>query len=109
MDNWTSYVDKVQRLIFWNNLFMFRPNFDPLISILGIPDQNNYESLHKTDCSNELLDCWLEVGMGKGPKRTLEFVNYGFQSRPLIDPCPQSLGLDLDSTQKQARSSHIMQ
>ena len=49
------------------------------------------------------------VGMGKGPKRTLELVNYRLESRPLTDPRPRSLGLDLDSTQNRARPSHIMQ
>ena len=49
------------------------------------------------------------VGMGKGPKRTLELVNYSLESRPLTDPRPRSRGLDLDSTQNRARPSRIMQ
>ena len=49
------------------------------------------------------------LGMGKGPKPTLELVNYRLESRPLTDPRPRSLGLDLDSTQNRARPSHIMQ
>ena len=49
------------------------------------------------------------LGMGKGPKRTLELVNYRLESRPLTDSCPQSLGLNLDSTQNRARPSHSMQ
>ena len=40
---------------------MFRPNFDPLIGIWGIPYQNKNESLHKTDTCNVLSDWWLEV------------------------------------------------
>ena len=39
------------------------------------------------------------LGMGKGPKRTLQLVNYRLESRPLTYPRPQSLGLDLDLTQ----------
>ena len=50
-----------------------------------------------------------QLGMGKGPKRTLELVNYRLESRPLTDPRLRSLGLDLDSTQNRARQSHIMQ
>ena len=34
------------------------------------------------------------LGMGKGPKRTLELVNYRLQSRPLTDPRSRSLCLD---------------
>ena len=49
------------------------------------------------------------LGMGKGPKRTLELVNYRLESRPLTDPRPESLGLDLESTQNRAQPSHIMQ
>ena len=48
------------------------------------------------------------LGMGKGPKRTLELVNYWLESRPLTDPCPQSLGLDLDWTQSRARPGHFV-
>ena len=44
-----------------NNIVMFWPIFDPLKGIWGIPDQNNDESLHKTDCFNLLSDCWIEV------------------------------------------------
>ena len=46
---------------FLKNIVMFSPNFDPLICIWGIPDQNNNDSLHKTDCCNVLSDCSLEV------------------------------------------------
>ena len=42
------------------------------------------------------------LGMGKGPKRTLELVDYRLESRPLTDPRPRSLGLDLDLTQNRA-------
>ena len=42
------------------------------------------------------------VGMGEGPKRTLELVDYRLESRPLTDPRPRSLGLDLDLTQNRA-------
>ena len=42
------------------------------------------------------------LGMGKGPTRTLELVDSMLESRPLSDPCPRSLGLDLDLTQKRA-------
>ena len=44
----------------------------------------------------------VEVGIGQGPKRTLKLVNYWLESRPLTDPRPHSLGLNLDLTQKQA-------
>ena len=40
----------------------------------------------------------LEVGMGEGPKRALKSVYYRLEYRPLPDPRPQSLGLDLYST-----------
>ena len=52
---------------------------------------------------------WCELGMGKGPKRTLELVSYRLESKPLTDPCPRSIGLYLDSTQNRAQPSHIMQ
>ena len=39
---------------------MFRPNFDPLIVIWVIPDQNKNESLH-CNCCNVPSDCWLDV------------------------------------------------
>ena len=40
-----------------------------------------------------------KVGIGKGPKPTLV---YRLESRPLTDPRPRILGLDLDLTQNQA-------
>ena len=49
-----------------------------------------------------------EVGMCKGPKRTLKLVNYRLESRPLTDPGPRSLGLDLDLTQNRAQPNHFM-
>ena len=36
----------------------------------------------------------LELGMGKGPKRTLELVNWWHESKPLTDPRPRSLVFD---------------
>ena len=47
------------------------------------------------------------TGMGEGPKRILESVDYRLESRPLTDPCPQSLGLDLDSTRNRTRLNHF--
>ena len=43
-----------------------------------------------------LLISALVIGMGKGPKMTLELVIYRLESRPLTDPCPWSLCLDLE-------------
>ena len=45
----------------------------------------------------------ITLGMGKGLKVTLELVNYRLESRPLTDPRPRCLGLDLDLTQNRAR------
>ena len=42
------------------------------------------------------------LGMGKGPERTLELVNYRLECRPLTDPPPRSVGLDLDLTKNRA-------
>ena len=50
------------------------------------------------------------LGMGKGPKRTFGLVNYRLEVRPLTDPRPRILGLDLDLTQNrldQATSCNI--
>ena len=49
------------------------------------------------------------IGTGKGPKQTFELVTYRLKSRPLTDPRPRSLGLDLDSTKNRAQPSHIVQ
>ena len=54
------------------------------------------DALYKSKCPSVRL-CVL--GMGKGVKRTLELVNYRLESRPLTDPRPRSLGLELDLTQ----------
>ena len=48
-----------------------------------------------------------QVGMGEGPKRALESVDYRLESRPLTDPRPRSLGLDLDLTQNRTRLNHF--
>ena len=44
-------------------------------------------------------EVWCNLGMGKGPKRTLELNNYGLESRLLTDPNPQvfRLGYRLDA------------
>ena len=42
-----------------------------------------------------------ELGIAKGPKRTLELFNYMLDSRPLADPCLWSLRLNLDLNQNQ--------
>ena len=40
---------------------MLRPKVNPFIVIWVIPDQNQNESLHETDCCNVLSDCWLDA------------------------------------------------
>ena len=49
-----------------------------------------------------------DLGMAKGPKRTLELVNYRLESRPLTDPRPRSLGWDFNLTQNRARPSRFV-
>ena len=64
--------------------------------------------LHKFAVINRHGVAGAVLDMGKGPKRTLKLVNYRLESRPLTDPRPRSLGLDLDLTQNRARPSNFM-
>ena len=47
------------------------------------------------------------VGMGKGPKRRLELVNCGVQSRPSTQNRARRLYLDLDLTETCTRQIHF--
>ena len=40
-------IDRLARPAYEKNIFMFRPNFDPLIGIWGVRDLYKIESLHK--------------------------------------------------------------
>ena len=54
----------------------FRPAEQPALQQLaGFRDQLHAEG---------------KLGMGKGPKLTLQLVNYSLESRPLTDPHPRS-------------------
>ena len=56
--------------------------------------------LNESECTSNQSHQDTE-GMGNGPGRTLELVNYRLEYRPLTYPRPGSLGLGLDSTLNQ--------
>ena len=90
--------------VFARNIGPYRQNLKFLIPSPRIEYQKGMHYI-----INKPSVAWAVLGMGKGPKRTLKLVNYRLESRPLTDPRPRSLGLDLDSTQNRARPSHVMQ
>ena len=47
------------------------------------------------------------LGLGEGPTRRLELVDYGVESRPLTQNRARSLDLDLDSTETRTRQIHF--
>ena len=47
------------------------------------------------------------VGLGEGPKQTLEMVDYGVESRSVIKNWAWSLGFGLELYQNRARPNHF--